>query len=88
MEEVERLRVREKKLQEAIEIWKKKHEQQQKIIKAMTAWISEQDIDEAICKKESKNTICKTGYITWEEGKKLCQDCIINYFESEVKEHE
>lgn len=50
MEEVERLRVRENKLQEAIEIWKKKHEQQQKVIETMATWISKQDIDELICK--------------------------------------
>jgi hypothetical protein len=78
MEEVERLRVREKKLQEAIEIWKKKHEQQQKVIEAMATWISKQDIDELIC-KDTTDGACG------DENGRPCIECIINHFK-EVKE--
>lgn len=74
MEEVERLRVREKKLQEAIEIWKKKSKQQKKTIKAMAEWIYNNDVYTKICVESRKKSCCVD-----------CQQCIINYFE-EVKE--
>lgn len=61
--------------------------EEKKVIKATATWISEQDIDEVIC-KHKHNSECPDGPDLYnEKGFETCIECIINHFkESEVKE--
>lgn len=69
-------------LEEFKAVLKNVEQNSRKAIESMAEWISNQDIDKSICKKST----CRVGYITHEEGKKFCIECIINHFKGEVKE--
>ena len=67
-----------------VEEYLKYMETQRKIIEAMATWIDDdEDSDKSI--SICANSICPGDYIS-RKKENLCINCIINYFESEVKE--